>query len=146
MLNLPTPIRPPAQREKAHPGDTMRTMTRTVAVLSLLALFTSLLCAADATGKWKGSFDAGGTQREITFDLKSSGDAVTGAIVGMPEGTSEIKDGKVQGDSVTFWFTTLYQGNTIKLICKGQLTGEEIKFSMGLEDGQWSTEFIAKKN
>src|SRR4051812_6251423 len=146
MGNLATLMRAPGQREKAQSGGTMRTMTRTLAVLSLLGLFTSVLCAADATGKWKGSFDAGGTQREVTFDLKSSGDAVTGAIVGMPEGTSEVKDGKIQGNSVTFWFTTLYQGNTIKLMCKGQLTGEEIKLSMGLEDGQWTTQLVVKKS
>ncbi|SPF37685.1 conserved exported hypothetical protein [Candidatus Sulfopaludibacter sp. SbA4] len=123
----------------------MPCMKRTFTLLALMGLLTTLLFCADATGKWKGSFDAGGTTREITFDLKASGDALTGKIAGMPENTSEIKDGKIQGDNVSFWFTTEYQGNPIKLVCKGQLAGDEIKFTMGLEDGQWSTEFVAKK-
>ncbi|SPE26785.1 conserved exported hypothetical protein [Candidatus Sulfopaludibacter sp. SbA6] len=124
----------------------MRCMKRTLALLGLMGLLASLLLCADVTGKWKGSFDAGGATREITFDLKASGDAVTGTIGGMPEQTSEIKDGKVQGDSVSFWFMTEYQGNPIKLVCKGQLAGDEIRFTMGLEDGQWSTDFVAKKS
>jgi hypothetical protein len=120
-------------------------MKRTLTFLGSLSLLTMLLCGADATGKWKGSFDAGGESRQITFDLKTSGDTVTGTIAGMPEKTSEIKEGKLQGSNVSFWFMTEYQGNPIKLVCKGQLSGDEIKFSMGLEDGQWSTEFVAKK-
>ena len=120
-------------------------MKRMLTLLGSLGLLTTVLFCADATGKWKGSFDAGGTQREIVFDLQTSGETVTGKIAGMPENTSEIKDGKLQGSNVSFWFTTEYQGNTMKLICKGQMTGDEIKFTMGLEDGQWSTEFVAKK-
>src|ERR1051326_838005 len=120
-------------------------MKRTLTFLGSLSLLTMLLFGADATGKWKGSFDAGGESRQITFDLKTSGDTVTGTIAGMPEKTSEIKEGKLQGSNVSFWFMTEYQGNPIKLVCKGQLSGDEIKFSMGLEDGQWSTEFVAKK-
>ena len=123
----------------------MRSMKRTLMILGSLSLLTTLLFCADATGKWKGSFDAGGTPRDITFDLKSSGDALTGTIGGMPQGTSDIKDGKMQGDNLSFWFTTEYQGNSLKLVCKGQIKGDEIRFSMGIEDGSWSTEFVAKK-
>ena len=121
-------------------------MKRTLTLLGLMGLFTALLYCADASGKWKGSFDAGGASREVTFDLKASGEALTGTVGGLLDRTSEIKEGKVQGSNVTFWFMTEYQGNPIKLICKGQLDGDQIKFTMGLEDGQWSTEFVAKKS
>jgi hypothetical protein len=121
-------------------------MKRTFTLLGLLGLLATLLFCADATGKWKGSFDAGGTPREVTFDLKASGDALTGTVGGLLDKAAEIKDGKVQGANVSFWFMTEYQGNPIKLVCKGQLADDEIKFTMGLEDGQWSTEFVAKKS
>ena len=99
----------------------MPCMKRTLGMLGLLAVWTTLLLCADASGKWKGSFEAGGTNREVTFDLKASGEALTGTVGGLLDRALEIKDGKIQGADVTFWFTTEYQGNPIKLVCKGQL-------------------------
>jgi hypothetical protein len=124
----------------------MPSMKRTFALLGLMGLLATLLLCADATGKWKGTFDAAGTMREIVFDMKTSDGALTGTVGGLLDRTSEIKEGKVQGDTVSFWFMTEYEGNPIKLICKGQLAGDEIHFTMGLDDGQWSTEFVAKKS
>ena len=124
----------------------MRCMKRTFALFGLMGLLATLLLCADATGKWKGTFDAAGTMREIVFDMKASGGAVTGTVSGLLDTTSEIKEGKVQGDTVSFWFMTEYQGSPIKLICKGQVAGDEIRFTMGLDDGQWSTDFVAKKS
>jgi len=121
-------------------------MKRTLALLGLMGLLATLLLCADPTGKWKGSFDAGGANRDVVFDLKASGETLTGTVGGLLDRTSEIKDGKVQGDNITFWFMTEYQGDPIKLVCKGQLAGDEIRFTMGLEDGQWSTDFVAKKS
>jgi hypothetical protein len=63
----------------------------------------------------------------------------------MPGGTAQIKDGKLQGDSVTFWITIDYQGNPVKLVYKGKVTGEAIEFDFGTEDGSWGTHFTAKK-
>ena len=110
----------------------------------MLMLATLLYCA-DVTGKWKGAIDAGGETRELTFDLKASGDTLTGAFSGPMEKPSEIKDGKIQGDTVSFWATAEYQGQPIKLVFKGQVLENEIHFTMGLDDGSWSTDFVAKK-
>src|SRR5262245_18867707 len=113
-------------------------MKQTAVRIGLLMLLATLVSATDVTGKWKGSFDAGGGNRDLTIDLKSDGNAVTGTVSGL-EKPVEIKDGKLQGSEVTFWFTTEYQGNSYKLVYKGQLTGEEMKVTLGLEDGSWST-------
>jgi len=65
-------------------------------------VLATLLYCADATGKWKGSLDVGGETHELNFDLKPSGDTLTGAFI--VEGqSSEIQDGKIQGDTVSFW-------------------------------------------
>ena len=124
----------------------MRCMKRALALLGLMGLVATLLLCADATGKWKGTFDAAGTMRDIVFDMKASGGTLTGTVGGLLDRTSEIKEGKVDGDTVSFWFMTEYQGDPIKLVCKGQIAGDEIRFTMGLDDGQWSTEFVAKKS
>jgi hypothetical protein len=121
-------------------------MVRTLGILGLLGLLTGLLLAADVSGKWKGSFDAGGTNRELTFDLKAEGSAVTGTVIGATEKPIEVKEGKVQGSEVSFWFMSEYQGNAYKLVCKGQLAGDEMKVTIGTEDGSWNTSFVAKKN
>ena len=121
-------------------------MKRTLALLGLMGLLAALLISADATGKWKGSFDAAGTIRNIVFDLKADGETLTGTVGGLIEKAAEIKEGKIQGDKVSFWFMTEYEGNPIKLVCNGKVDGDEIHFTMGLEDGQWSTDFVAKKS
>ena len=119
-------------------------MKRARTLTGLLMMLATLLYSADATGKWKATLDAGGETHDLTFDLKASGDTLTGAFsaVGQP---SEIKDGKIQGDTVSFWVVSEYQGQSIKLVFKGQVLDSEIHFTMGLDDGSWSTDFVAKK-
>ncbi len=73
--------------------------------------------------------------------------AVTGTIDGLPTEASEIKEGKVDGDSITFWSMTEYQGSQIKLVYHGKIAGDQISFTMGnSEDGGWSTDVVAKRS
>ena len=120
-------------------------MKRVPVVAGLLLVLATLLYCADATGKWKGAIDAGDETRDLTFDLKASGDTLTGAFSGGAEKPSEIKDGKVQGDTVSFWAMSEYQGQAIKLVFKGQVLEGEIHLTMGLDDGSWSTDLVVKK-
>ena len=105
----------------------------------------ALLLGADVSGKWKGSFGGGGGDRDLTFDLKASGATLTGTVSGMLDKPIEIKDGKVEGDTVSFWLMSEYQGQPVKLVYKGAASASEIRFTMGTEDGGWSTELVAKK-
>ena len=116
---------------------------RTLAGLSLV--LATLLYSADATGKWKGSLDAGGETHDLTFDLKASGDTLTGTVSGLMAQASEVKDGKIEGATVSFWAMAEYQGQPIKLLWKGQVSESEIQFTMGLDDGSWSTDLVVKK-
>jgi hypothetical protein len=111
-----------------------------------LLLLAGLLAAADLTGSWKGQFDFNGTPVPQTLDLKADGEALTGSVTGLPAGVAQIKEGKIQGGAVTFWLITQYQGNDVKLVYKGQVSGEEIRFSMGTEDGSWGVDFVAKRD
>ena len=83
---------------------------------------------------------------ELTFNLKTSGAAVTGTIDGLPTEASEIKEGKVDGDSITFWSMTEYQGSPIKLVYHGKIAGDQISFTMGTDDGGWSADLVAKRS
>jgi hypothetical protein len=120
-------------------------MKRFLGCFALLVLGVAISQGADLTGKWKGTLDAGGNARDITIDLKDSDGKVAGTVGGL-EKPADLKEGKVSGDTVTFWFTTEYQGQAYKLICKGKLVENEIRLSMGLEDGGWSTDLVLKKS
>jgi hypothetical protein len=117
---------------------------RIVGLLSFLAIMPAAN-AADVSGTWKGSFDFQGTNVPVTFHLTSTGDVVTGNIEGLPTTPAEIHDGKIDGDVVTFWINSDYEGNTYKLVYKGTISADGIKFSFGTEDGSWGTELTATK-
>jgi hypothetical protein len=101
--------------------------------------------AVDVTGTWKGSLDFNGTSLPLTFHLTSTAGAVTGTVEGLPTTPAEIHDGKVDGDTVTFWLNTDYQGQTYKLVYTGKISAGQIAFTFGTNDGQWSTQLTATK-
>ena len=53
--------------------------------------------AADVTGKWVGSVDTPNGALELTFELKTEGEAVSGTV-GSSMGTLPISNGKLAGD------------------------------------------------
>lgn len=99
----------------------------------------------DVTGQWKGAFDLNGTSMTLTFDLKSSGTAVTGTIQGAGPTPTEIHDGKIDGDTLTFWVNVDYEGQTYAITYKGKVTPGQIDFTFGTADGAWGSSLTAKK-
>jgi hypothetical protein len=119
-------------------------MIRTLKVVGIFAVFAALLLAADVTGKYTGSVDTPDGAVPLTFNLTASGASLTGTVTATGP-AAQIADGKVDGDSLSFSFVTDYHGDAIKLLCKAQVTADGLKIDMGTEDGNWSTEFLAKK-
>ena len=114
-------------------------------VIGAIALMAAMAWAADLTGKWSGQFDFNGNQVPLTFNLKSDGGTLTGTVSGLPTDNAEIKDGKIDGATVTFWLMTDYQGNAIKLVYSGKISENQIDLTMGTEDGGFSVSFPIKK-
>jgi hypothetical protein len=101
---------------------------------------------ADVTGTWKGAFDFNGTSMPLTIHLTSAtGGAVTGTVEGLSTKQAEIHEGKLSGDTVTFWVNTDYQGQTYKLLYTGKITAGQIAFTFGTDDGSWSAQLTATK-
>ena len=48
-------------------------------------------------------------------------------------------------DTVTFWVNTDYDGTSYKLLYKGKVAADGIKFSFGTEEGSWGAEMTAVK-
>jgi hypothetical protein len=116
---------------------------RIAGLLAFLAVMPSAN-AADVSGTWKGSFEFQGSSVPLTFHLTAANGTVTGTVDGLPAAPTEIHDGKVDGDEVTFWINTDYEGNTYKIVYKGKVTAGQIEFSFGTEDGSWGATLIAK--
>jgi hypothetical protein len=100
----------------------------------------------DVSGSWKGTFDFNGDTVPLVIKLKSAAGVVTGTIEGLQTSPAEIHEGKIDGDTVSFWVNSDYQGQTYKLVYKGKITADQIKFSFGTEDGSWGTELTATKS
>jgi len=118
---------------------------RIAAVVSVLALMPRAN-AADVSGTWKGSFDFQGASVPVTFHLSAAGTTVTGTLEGLPTSPAEIHDGKIDGDTLTFWVNTDYQGTTYKIVWKGNIASGQIGFSFGTEDGGWGATLVAKND
>jgi hypothetical protein len=117
-------------------------------ILTAVLVFAgiALAWAADVNGKWVAQVPGrGGQTRETTFTFKAEGEKLTGTVSGM-QGETEISDGTIKGDDISFTQTFEMQGNSIKLIYKGKVSGDEIKFTRQREGGnQPPAEFTAKR-
>jgi len=121
-------------------------MKRALSLAGLLVFLAAFVSAGDVTGTWKGAFDFNGDSIPLTFNLKTSGGALTGTVEGLPTSPTDINDGKLDGDAISFWLTTDYEGNPVKLVYKGKVAGDEIQFTFGTEDGSWGTDMTAKRS
>lgn len=124
----------------------MRNFLRIAGLIALLIVVQSAR-ATDANGTWKGAVEFQGTSVPLTFHLTTANHgAVTGTVEGLPTTPAEIRDGKVNGDSITFWVNTDYQGQTYKLVYTGKITEGQIAFTFGTEDGSWGAQLTAMKS
>ena len=88
-----------------------------ITLFALVAASLSAL-AADVTGTWKAEFNTQRGLQKYTFTLKQDGANVTGkASVEMTDQKrdAEFKDGKVDGDTVTFVEPLKIQDNEINI-------------------------------
>jgi hypothetical protein len=114
---------------------------RTIGLVITLVTICCAAMAADFSGQWKGQIG----EREIAFLFKTDAGKLTGTVTGMIGRPLDIQDGKVQSDSLSFYVNSEWQGNPVKLVYKGKLSGNEIQFTVQSEGGDWSQDFTAKR-
>src|ERR1022692_1139294 len=106
----------------------MKTMIK---LLTLVACPLSLI-AADLNGTGKAEFDTQIGKQKYTFALKQDGTNVTGKAnsdVGGDKHEIELKEFKLDGDTIAFVETLPFQGNEVRITYKGKIAGDEIKFT-----------------
>ena len=105
--------------------------------------------AADVTGIWKSEFDSQIGRQIYTFTLKQDGAKLTGKAnseAGDRKREAELKEGKVDGDAISFVEMLTIQDREIRITYTGKCTadGNEIKFTR--EVGEFAkTEIVAKR-
>lgn len=118
-------------------------MKKFVLVL-LVLLYAVPALAADVDGKWTGSLSTPNGDIVVGFEFKSDGATLTGSTTGPDGAPVPIKNGKIEGNKITFLVSLDFGGMPIDLNYSGIVSPAEIK--MTAEFAGMPFEFTVKKN
>jgi hypothetical protein len=117
--------------------------TFTTALALAVALVAAPAFAADVDGKWAGTISTPGGDFPVAFEFKADGTTLTGTTQS-PDGMSiNIKDGKIEGDKVTFGVTLDFGGMALDIAYSGVVTPTEMK--MKADVAGMALDFVVKK-
>lgn len=123
----------------------MLTRRRSLVVLIALVLVPWTVRAADITGTWTASFDTQIGQQNYTYTFVVKGAELTGRAKSA-NGDTEIAEGKVDGNTVTFVENLKFQDMELRIVYKGTITSDdEIKFTRNVADIAME-ELVAKRS
>jgi hypothetical protein len=102
---------------------------RYFAFVAGLLLIAGIAFGADIDGKWTGSI-AGmdGNPMPITYTFKADGTTLTGSTPGMDGKDMVIKDGKINGNNISYSIVFNF-GQETKVDFKGVLSGDSLKLT-----------------
>ncbi len=92
------------------------------ALVTGLLLITSFAFAADIDGTWNGDYQG----MAMSFTFKADGNTLTGTDNGSK---NPIKDGKIDGNQITFVLGFDFQGQKWVFNYKGVLSGNKLDLS-----------------
>src|ERR1041385_1962709 len=92
---------------------------------------------ADPAGTWTWSSQRNGSEMKSTLTLKNEGDKLTGKLVTKlgddQKIESDVEEGKVKGDEVSFKVNPEFNGNKFSIKFSGKLDGDTIKGNLEFE-------------
>lgn len=101
----------------------------------LAAVMTTASFAADVTGTWTASFDTQIGVQKYTYTFTVAGNKLTGKAkseLAMTE--TDIVEGTVNGDDITFVENLNFQDMPLRIVYKGKLAGDQIKLTRTILD------------
>jgi hypothetical protein len=108
---------------------------KAIQIVSLLLMMAAGARSAEMSGKWTGDVPGrGGDTTPTTFTFKVDGGNLTGSMTGA-QGDLKLQEGKVSGNDISFSTTFDAGGNSIKIIYKGTLSGDQLKMTRQREGG-----------
>jgi len=125
-------------------------MTRSRVFAFAVMMLVGVVClyAADVTGKWTAEFDTAIGVQKYVYEFQVDGTKLTGKAIGTRGDSQpqevEIQEGKVEGDDISFVEMLKFQDQDIRITYKGNVSGDEIKFTRNVADFA-TEEFVAKR-
>lgn len=109
-------------------------ISRRVFAVALLACTGSVveLRAAGIDGKWQAEVPGRDGPTPVTFDLKADGQALTGSVSAAMIGATEIQDGTVDGNAVSFVQVIARGQRQIRFKYEGKLAGDSLELTRTL--------------
>jgi len=110
--------------------------TGMVILFALVGLLASA-SHADIAGQWRAEFDSQIGVQKYLFTFQTDGNKLTGKAASEVNGQkreAELKQGTINGDSVTFVEMFSFQGNEIPIRYIGKISGKEIAFTREVGD------------
>jgi len=118
-------------------------------ILLIGAIFTLVLptslWATDIRGNWIAEMPSTQGTAETVFIFKVEGTKLTGTVSD-PQGETAITEGKIDGDKISFIVIRGSGKNEMKLLHRGTVSLNEIKFTLKAQGGTGQPqEFIARR-
>ncbi len=107
----------------------------TIACAAALTALALPAMAADATGKWEAAVQSPRGEVKYTFDLTAAGDKLTGKVINDFMGETEIQDGKIDGDQISFKQVMQRGDRSITFDYSGKINGDELELTRTIEGG-----------
>ena len=107
-------------------------------IFTLSGVMTASAQNKSVAGAWQAEWNAGIGIMTCNYTFKVDGKVLTGKVNAEMNGTeseSEITDGKIEGDKISFSWVF---DETVKMVTTGIVTGDEIKLTR--RPGEYATE------
>lgn len=102
------------------------------AAVPVFAVAALELRAAGIDGRWRAEVPGRDAPVPVTFDLKAEGETLTGTISADVVGTTEIQEGKVDGETVSFVQVLTRGQRQIRFQYEGKLAGDSLELTRTL--------------
>jgi alpha-N-arabinofuranosidase len=123
--------------------------TVAVAVAPTVTASATQSPAADVAGTWKSEFDSQVGRQQYTFTFKLEGTKLTGKAnseAGDRKREAELKEGKADGDTVSFIEVLSIQDREIQITYTGKLSSDRSEIKFTRQVGEFAkTEIVAKR-
>ena len=103
-------------------------MKKMLGLILGIVLLAAPAFAGDVDGKWTGMIDTPMGALPVGFTFKSDGNALSGTSLGPDGAEIAIKDGKIDGNKITFTVAIDFGGMAIVLNYSGVVSPDKIQF------------------
>ena len=113
----------------------MMSRSRVIVLTALAAVsVVYVFAAADITGKWTAAFDTQIGEQKYTYTFQVKGSELTGTAAS-EIATTAIRNGKVDGDTVTFVEPLDFMGMVLEITYTGKIVSDDqIDFTRKVAD------------